>query len=74
MIMIQKLNVVKEIDERDFQEFKEKGFKEIDTTTNLFAPDFEKMSDDEIAEYARLNEKDISKAKDRTAAIKILQK
>lgn len=79
IILIKKLNVVREIDERDISEWEEKGYKKIGNTSkakgeDLFAPEFEQMSDEELQRYADENGKDISKAKDRTAAIKILQK
>lgn len=54
MIRIQKLNVIKEIDERSFQEFKEKGYEKLEDMT-AEQPDtpLEDMTAEQLAEYAR---------------------
>lgn len=79
VMQIQKRNVIREVDERELREWEEKGYKKVETTqrndsSDLFAPDFDSMSDEEIAKYAAENGKDISKAKDRAQAIKMLSK
>lgn len=41
---------------------------------DLFFPDFDSMTDEEIAQFAEDNGKDISKARTRATAIRILSK
>lgn len=82
LIHVQKMNIVKEIDERDFKEWQEKGYKKVETDKlydQLFDEQpkknkFDNMPDEELAAYAEHIGVDISRVKSREAAIAKLEK
>lgn len=74
MIYMKKLNVIKEVDEREAEEWERKGYKSAGSVKEDAQSGLDAMTQAQLNEYAEEKGIDISKAKTKKEAIAMLEK